>query len=145
MADFTNPLSGSVIADFERTENATTITCNITDGTQITTQWNLENFENRPPGVLVSIVNLPQLFKISGDPRPDSGTYENQLTVLNLTRELDEVIVYCGTGANPREANFLLRIYSKSLTDYKTLETTALFFCRIFSVQDLPSCVTISL
>ena len=105
LADFTNPSSGSVITGFEGTENATTltITCNITSsgGTQITTQWNLENFGNSAPGVLVSIVNVPELLKVSGDPRPDSGTYENHLIVLNLTRAFDKVIVFCGSGANP--------------------------------------------
>ena len=139
----TNPPSGSVIANFEGTVNNTIITCNVTNSrrTQITTQWNLENFGNAAPGVLVSIVNAPKLFEVGGDPRPDSGTYENQLTVLNLTRELDEVIVYCGLGAYPRQANFLLRLYSKSL---KPLKPLALFFCCILSVQDLPSCETIS-
>ena len=118
-ANFTDPPSGSVIPDFVGTENATTITCNITNnqGTQITTQWNLENFGNKSPGVLTSIVNVPKLFKVSGDPRPDSGTYENQLTVLNLTRALDKVIVHCGSGANSTQASITLRIYSKSIVD----------------------------
>ena len=119
-ADFVNPDSGSVITNFEGTENAVTITCNITNsqGIQVTTQWNLENFGNSASGVLVSIGDPPIApFEIDGDPFPGvSGTYENRLTVLNLTRTLDEVIVHCGTGTDPRQGSITLRIYRKSLT-----------------------------
>ena len=96
-----------MLADFEGTLNAATIQCNVTStqGTQITTQWQLRNFRGNPMDT--SIINAPAgLFAFS-------GFYENRLTVLNLTDELDKVIVFCGTGLKPEGANFTLRIYRK--------------------------------
>ena len=77
------------------------------------TQWNLENFRGLGLG---PTSNAPELFEIGGDPHPDypDATYLNRLTVLNMTSELDDVILYCGTGAQPRQANFTLKIYRKS-------------------------------
>ena len=110
---FTDPASGSVIANFEGTENATTITCNVTNskGNQISTQWALTNF--RGSTGLQTVNNAaPELFEITGDPIPDTMfTFSNRLTILNLVRDLDRVTVFCGSGAMPQQANFLLRIY----------------------------------
>ena len=69
--NFTDPASGSLIANFEGTENATTITCNVTNsqGAQISTQWTLTNF--RGSTGLQSVNNAaPELFEITGDPWP---------------------------------------------------------------------------
>ena len=96
-----------MLADFEGTLNAATIQCNVTNtqGTQITTQWRLQNFTGN--SMDTSIINAPAgLFGFS-------GFYENSLTVLNLTGELDKVTVFCGTGLEPIGANFTLRIYRK--------------------------------
>ena len=118
---FTDPPSGSVIVNFEGTENFTTITCNVTnsEGIQISTQWSLGNF--RGSDRLQTINNAaPELFEIDGDPQPGTiFTFENYLTVLNLVSDLDRVIVYCGTGAWPQEASFTLRIYSKLIVETK--------------------------
>ena len=116
-ADFSIPISGSVIANFEGTQNATTITCNITnpEGAQVSTQWNLGNF--RGGTNLVGVGNAdPGLFEVDGDPIPGfSATYSNRLTVSNLGSVLDKVIVFCGSGQRPMAANFTLRIYRKSV------------------------------
>ena len=112
---FTDPPSGSLIVDYEGTKNVTTITCNVTNsqGIQITTQWTLANF--RGSAALQTINNAaPELFEITGDPIAILGTmftYRNRLTVLNLVRDLDHVTVFCGTGAMPQQADFVLRIY----------------------------------
>ena len=132
-AGYINPPSGSVITNFEGTVNAVTITCNIINsmGVQITTQWTLESYGNSPPGVLVPIGDPPtRLFEIDGDLIPGfSGTYENRLTVLNLTSALDEVIVHCGSGADPRQGSITLRIYRKSWTAFsKGCLVTNLFY-----------------
>lgn len=61
--------------------------------------------------MVTGIINAPAgLFEFS-------GLYENCLTVLNLTGELDKVTVFCGTGLEPKGANFTLKIYRKC--DYK--------------------------
>ena len=116
--DFVDPPSGSVIANFEGTVNATTLSCNITnEGSQVSTQWSIENFRDAPSR-FISDNLAPELFSFSGDPIPTvpNFTYRNRLTVLNWTSELDRVTVFCGTGADPEQANFVFRIYRKFST-----------------------------
>ena len=52
-------------------------------------------------------------FVIDGDLRPGSTTetFHNRITVANFTSDLDNAILYCGTGLMPRQANFTIRIY----------------------------------
>ena len=112
---FIDPPSGSVIANFEGTVNASTLTCNITDeqGLQISTQWTLRNF--RGQGFqLQSVTSAPELFLVCGDPASDPRiTYRNRLIVSSLSSELDAVMVYCGASDRLQQANFTLRIYRK--------------------------------
>ena len=121
-ANFTDPPSGTLIANLEGAENATTLTCNITnpEGDQISTQWNVGNFRGSGPNDLRHITEDPELFFISGDPIPNFEPLEfnNRLTILSWTAELDEVIVYCGTGEMAQQANFILRVYRESLTNF---------------------------
>ena len=110
-----SPPSGSMIADFEGASN-TTLMCDVfvnSGSLQITTQWFLEDF-----GGNTGLQTLPQdasLFLLTGDLRPGdpSVTFNNHLVLLNLTSSLDRVTLYCGTGQNPRQANFTLIIYRK--------------------------------
>lgn len=120
MISFIDPPSGSVIANFEGVENITTISCNVTavfaqSVIQATTQWNIENF--RGVSGLQQIYDGfdRELFLISGDqPDPnDTHTFENRLSVLRLTSELEDITLYCGTGIMPKLANFTFRIYRK--------------------------------
>lgn len=113
---FFDPPSGSTIANFEGTVNFTTITCNISNsqGTQISTQWTIANFR----GVSSQVIgdNLaPKLFIFSGDqiPTAPSFTYRNRLTLSTLDSDLDQVIIFCGSGINPQQANVIVRIYRK--------------------------------
>ena len=113
-AVFVDPPSGSVVANFEGTLNATTLTCNITNaGFQISTQWSIENFGGNP--ALQTVINAPDFFDIDGDLVPSTTlSYHNRLTVLNFTSVLDNATLYCGSGAFLRQANFIFKIYSKS-------------------------------
>ena len=118
----TNPPSGSVVANFEGAINAITVTCNVTDplGNRAINTWIVGNFR----GARLQAFDLtlaPELFLLGGDPIPSfpSATYDNQMTILNLTSELDYVVLYCGLGGE-LEANFTLRIYRKlMLTWYR--------------------------
>ena len=118
LATFVDPPNGSVIANFEGTENPATISCNITTDQgvqmQVTTQWHVEYYRGNT--TLLSISSLPPgLFEITGDPVdiPDvTSTFENRVRVLNLVSDLDGAIIFCGIGAVPRQAHFVLRIYS---------------------------------
>ena len=115
----TDPPSGSVIADFEGTANVTTLVCNVTGTTNERgiTVWSVENFRGGSgvAGLLLTIATAPELFGFGGDPIPSAPnfTYLNRLTIRQLTSELDEVVLYCGTGSSSQQANFLLRIYRK--------------------------------
>ena len=114
--EFVDPPSSTVIPNFEGTVSNTTITCNITNGgIQIGTQWNIENFGGNPNLQTVNNV-APNIFDIGGDLRPGSNvdTFQNQITILNFTSDLDNVTLYCGTGVERRMANFTIRIYRKS-------------------------------
>ena len=118
----TDPPSGTEISDFEGTVNATTLTCNITNnqtGAQEITVWSIGNFRGVPAVRTIFADLAPELFLFSGDlinndPR---FTFLNSLTILNLTSDLDEVIVYCGSGAGAaaEQANFTLRVYRKQI------------------------------
>ena len=115
-----DPPSGSVIASFEGTLNATILTCNVTapqTGSQAITSWSVGNFR----GVSEQGFDLnlaPELFLLGGDPIPSfpSATYDNQMTILNLTSELDRVVLYCALQ-DVIVANFTLRIYRKLINE----------------------------
>ena len=111
-----DPPSGSVIANFEgSTPNTVTIACNIThEGRQITTQWNVASFRGGGPNSLLALTVAPELFSLGGDPIPDTDfLFNNELTILNWAAELDRAMLYCGTGQDPQQAGFTLRIYSE--------------------------------
>ena len=106
--DFIDPPSGSVIANFEGTLNATTLTCNVTnEGFQISTFWSVANYQGVAGTQTVNSLNRPDLFLIGG------GSFINQLTITNWTSEVDGVTVFCGIGSDLEQANVLIRIYRK--------------------------------
>ena len=121
--DFVDPPSGSVIANFEGSLNAATLRCNISNqGVQISTQWSIENLGGN--SALQRVVDvLLDLFEVGGDLRPGSttGTFLNQITVLNFTSDLDNTILYCGTGQERRQAKFTLRLYREFHHSYRLL------------------------
>ena len=104
-----------MIADFEGTINATAVNCNVTDqvGNRAITTWSLGNFRGVPEQGYVRGV-APELFLLGGDPIPGAPgvTYDNQMNILNLTSELDRVVLYCYLQQEV-VANFTLRIYCK--------------------------------
>ena len=121
-AEFVDPPSGSLIANFEGVTNVSTLTCNILNSANLrsTTTWFLQNFRSQSDLVLINSNNgldFPDLFSFGGDPVPTdpTRTYLNQLTFVNFTSELDRVTVFCGTAVDREQANFSLRVYSKSI------------------------------
>ena len=121
-AEFVDPPSGSLIANFEGATNVSTLTCNILNSANLrsTTTWFAQNFRSQSNLVLISVNNgmeFSDLFSFGGDPVPTdpTRTYLNQLTFVNFTSELDRVTVFCGTAVDREQANFFLRVYSKSI------------------------------
>ena len=102
------------MANFEGTLNDPTLTCNVTnnDGSQGLTRWNVANFEG------VSGTRPLRLddeeFLVGGDVDPVTNfPFQNRITIVNWTLALDEVTLFCGTGANLSQVAVNLRIYSK--------------------------------
>ena len=123
---FSDPHSGSIVANFKGAINATTLICNVSSvnistGHQVTSNWFVKDFRNISGHQFVTQV-APDLFYVDGDSNIFADTpgakFNNRLTVLNFTSELDGETLYCGTRTNPEEANFTLRVYC-------TLYTTA--------------------
>ena len=116
-ATFIDLPTGDVVANFEGAINATTLTCNVTNtnGQQVSTIWNVANFDGVPNIRRVSTADPDSnIFLISGDLRPGlTITFGNRITVLNWTSAVDAVTLYCGTGEIPHQAGIALRIYSK--------------------------------
>ena len=115
-AALVSPDSGTTIANVEGTLNAATLTCNITNqGIQVSTTWSVGNFRGVTGTQVILHDFATELFSIDGDPDPNNPglTFLNQLTVLNLTSELDGVTVFCGIGNNLQQALFHLRVYCK--------------------------------
>ena len=114
---FSDPPSGSIVSDFKDTINATTLTCNVSNvstGHQIASRWTVKDFRNVSGYEVVTQI-ASDLLQVDGDPDIFTNTpgakFDNRLMILNFTSELDGEILYCGTEANPEEANFILRLY----------------------------------
>ena len=116
---FVDPPNGSVIVDFEGTLKVTTITCNIVNNSRIQdrTVWSISNFRGVSSFCVFGDDIAPEMFLFSGDPipgAPPTQTYQNRLTVLVLSPDLDHVMVACGNSTLPVQAYFVFRIYCKS-------------------------------
>ena len=117
---FSQPPSGTLLANFEGARNATTIFCNISgDGiTQVSTTWSIQNY--RGSTGVVDITGGPEPFVVSGDtiPADPRFTFLNMLTISTWIADLDQSIVYCGTGQDQRGATFPLRVYRKLCKEF---------------------------
>ena len=84
------------------------------NGTQVATEWFLERISvgGSGPQTIVSDSN----FTITGEPLPNGLSSQTNLTIRNLTSDLDRATLSCGRAGTPPtiEANFILRIYRKS-------------------------------
>lgn len=107
--DFIDPPAGSVVANFESSRNATTLTCNVShEGSQIPTFWSVVNFQGVAGRQSLGTLRNQNLLLIL-----QRGSFLLQVNVTNWTSEVDGVIVFCGTGSEPRQANVTLRLYCK--------------------------------
>ena len=81
------------------------------NGTQVATEWFLERIGASGSEIIVGDSN----FNITGEPLPNDLSSQTNLTILNLTSDLDRATLSCGRAGTPPtiEANFTLRIYSK--------------------------------
>ena len=88
--------------------------------TQVVTEWFLlrRNGDTNGPETLVG--GQRSNFMMTGKPLPNPSlpgqTFQTNLTIRSLNRDLDRAILDCGEGGTPPtlDANFTLRIYSMS-------------------------------
>ena len=106
--------------NFEGTTNATSITCNIINSSrsQEITVWSISNF--RGFSNILHVLQddtAPEIFLFSSDPlisgAPSTAMYQNRLTILVWSNELDQTTIFCGSSTSPAQANYVLRIYRK--------------------------------
>ena len=89
---------------------------NEVNGTQMATEWFIERIGagGSGPQTIVADSN----FEITGEqlPSPPGGNSQTNLTIRNLTSDLDRANLSCGLGGTPViiDASFILRIYRKS-------------------------------
>ena len=87
-----------------------------TNGMQVVTEWLIQRTGASSPQ---TIVRTQSNFNITGDPLPNpviaGQTYQTNLTIQNLTSDMDRAVVHCGCGGTPPaiDASFILRIYRK--------------------------------
>ena len=81
------------------------------NGTQVVTEWFIQRIGASGSEIIVGDSN----FNITGEPLPNDLSSQTNLTILNLTSDLDRATLSCGRAGTPPiiEANFTLRIYSK--------------------------------
>ena len=117
----TDPPSGSLIVDFEGAKNTTTISCDVVTSkrNQINTEWSVINFRGVSTSQILS--SNTEIFHFSGNPIPEitctsTQTFQNRLTILVLSNDLDQVTLFCGRNVFPAQASphFFFRIYRKS-------------------------------
>ena len=81
------------------------------NGTRVATEWFIQRIGASGSEIIVGDSN----FNITGEPLPNDLSSQTNLTILNLTSDLDRATLSCGRAGTPPtiEANFTLRIYSK--------------------------------
>ena len=102
----TIPPSGSNIAGFANEENIT-VFCEVFNDLNVSqvTRW------SRGDPLIPINVGDPQ-FTITGDPISGGGlTFATNLTIVSLTADLDQMLLFCGVAGNERAATFTMRIY----------------------------------
>ena len=111
----TDPEPGSFIDDFEGARNIS-LFCDVRDGAdRLQTVWSIQTAEDVEQGDDPGPIDQSR-FVLSGDTVISGGhpvTLNTNLTLLELTRDLDQAIIFCGVADAPLLVDFTLRIYSE--------------------------------
>ena len=111
----TDPEPGSFIDDFEGARNIS-LFCDVRDGAdRLQTVWSIQTAEDVEQGDNPGPIDQSR-FILSGDTVMSGGvsvTLNTNLTLLELTADLDQAMIFCGASENPLLASFTLRIYSE--------------------------------
>ena len=105
----TIPPSGSNVAGFENEENITVFCAVFNDNRtlQLVTRW------HRGDSLIpINVIPADPDFTITGDPVPGLAlTFATNLTIVSLTADLDQMLLFCGIPGDERAATFTMRIY----------------------------------
>ena len=114
MVEETIPEVGSTVAGSEG--ERVTFYCRVLNevsGTQVATEWFIQRIGASSPQTIVRSAN----FDLTGGTLPNSMIAgQTNLTIQNLSSDLDRANLSCGRGGTPPtiDASFILRIYRKS-------------------------------
>ena len=112
-----DPASGSFIDNFLGAKNIT-LFCQVRETALIQTVWllrtkdNIQN--NRQPGSVLG----DDRFILTGDVIESGGfdvILNTNMTIVEMTAELDGAVIFCGGGDENFLGNFSLRAYSESV------------------------------
>ena len=112
LVEVTIPDSGSTIVGDEGDEDIQ-LFCNLTlNGNEQATVWSIM-MEGQTTQSTITVVD--PAFNITGEPIPGPGnfSFNANLTILELTADLNNAIIYCGVSGNLLAANFTIRLYSE--------------------------------
>ena len=111
------PPSGSQIVGHLGAKDFATLTCSIlTRNEPVHIQWSVQKFgETSVVRVDKGHAPIPGLSHVTEEVENTSSNVltHSHITIRTLTHDLDNVVVFCGTQANPQQANFTLKIYCK--------------------------------
>ncbi len=109
----TVPESGAIVAGVENETNIL-IQCLIrtsTSSQRVTTWFIIRTTDTHA----IQITNDDPEYTITGDPVPnESLLYNTNLTILTLTADFDQAVVFCGETTDRELANFTIRVIRKS-------------------------------
>ena len=117
-----DPSSGTVVTKLIGTVNVT-FQCLIVDedGSQMTTQWNLYNFQGVEGGRSIKSVVPDTILEGNTNPGSVFGSFRNILKFPTFREDFDESLLTCGTpSVGLRIGQYPLRVYRKSMNKIKT-------------------------
>ena len=131
LVEVTIPDSGSTIEGDVGDENVV-LFCELTlNGSEQATAWSIM-MEGQSGQT--SINRGDQGFNITGDPiSGNPGFFFNtNLTILELTADLNNAVIFCGVTDNTRAANFTIRLYSEFVLQCMYGEQCSTQQCLLF-------------
>ena len=113
-----DPASGSVIGNILGTQNIM-LFCEVRESGLIQTLWLLRTKDDIQNNHQPDSVGDDNRFIFTGDVILSNGFnihLNTNLTIVEMTAELDGAVIFCGGGDDNFLGNFSLRTYSESVT-----------------------------
>ena len=119
--DVSIPPSGGLLEGYEGDQNVT-IFCSVTlnDGTEQVTTWSIQREGQSNPTSVINDLREKTITITSGITSNETDFLTN-FTILSLTLDWHNAIIFCGVASAARAGNFSIKIFSefKSLKNCK--------------------------